>query len=185
MSLDEKKIKELIDPSKYKFARWTPAEELDYIVQICKDAGISLIVESGTANGWSACYFASEGINVFTYDVVERPQLLDDPLLDDHLFIKAHIGFTVGKFSDEVGRILPIKEEPVCFFIDGDHSRKAVFDDFQAIQKSLKQGDIVIFDDINEIPCLKAVLKIAQETGHILQKKEFPRRKIGVLRWTK
>lgn len=176
MSLPLKEIKTWADESKYKFARWTPPEVLDVIINTCKDKHINSIVESGTANGWSAAYFSSEGFNVWTYDPVDRPKIYRDPNFKYDL--KGQIYFFNMPFEQRTKQLY--KGSSVCYYIDGDHGRASVTNDFKSLP--LNKNDLIVFDDINEKPVKKAVNSI----GVPFEEVSFfnGRRIIGIMKWT-
>lgn len=177
MSLPLKEIKKWLDESKYKIARWTPPEVLDSIIKECKDRRINSIVESGTANGWSAAYFASEGFNVWTYDPVDRPKIYKDPEFKYDL--KGQIYFFNMMFEQRTKQLY--KGSAVCYYIDGYHGQTAIMNDFKSLP--LNKKDLIVFDDINETPVRKAVNRI----GIPFKEISFfnGRRIIGIMEWTK
>jgi predicted O-methyltransferase YrrM len=185
MSLNEAAIVLAANKDIYKIARWAPAEELEFCSQLALKSEITRIIECGTANGWSASYFASKSFLISTFDIVDRAKIYLDPKLEKLIDpeIRKRITFVYGDFHKEFKPI----EESALYFIDGEHTRGAVLRDFRAIQTSLKRNDIIVFDDINEEGCLKALLKIATEADLEFERHYFSdgRRKIGVLYWTK
>jgi len=101
-------------------------------------------VEIGTGTGWTsiALALADHERTVVTFDPVYRPEreryleLVDEGVRERITFVNA---------SGSTG---PQNNDPIeLLYIDGDHDRKAVIEDFSAWQTVLSPTALVVFDD--------------------------------------
>jgi cephalosporin hydroxylase len=99
-----------------------------------------VIFESGTAVGWSATWMTlASDAPVYTFDPVARKQLFSPK--DKEFY------FTNAEFA-EVKHLLPSwSNKKKLFLVDGDHRRRFVLRDFNAIVDFLAPGDIMVFHD--------------------------------------
>lgn len=130
--------------------RWAQVEEGQVLFDAVKSSGAKQFIEIGTANGWTACWAAVAGAEVYTFDISDRAKVYTDAFFPlPELQTRIH-AYCIG--SPEC--IERIKELPrigvTVWFIDGDHSREGVTRDFEAIKPLLKPGDKVIFHDIKK-----------------------------------
>ena len=133
---------------KFKVARFITDKEADVLFSNAR--GFSLAFESGTAHGFSGCILSAAGAEVYTFDIVCRPKIWEhidmSPLPDK---INIHIQpFNVGVIAQL--EKFAISRKNAIFFIDGDHKRESVINDWNAIKTFLIPGDCVIFHDLNE-----------------------------------
>lgn len=154
------KIKEANNPD-YNKGRWVTNEEGLLLQSMVRLFNISLVVESGTANGFSACYLASasENMIVHTFDPVDRPKVWGD------LDLRDRIVFHNKKFSAGAKGVLNKAVGSCLIFIDGDHSVGSVREDWDAIVKELDDGDVVVFHDMRERAIGKHWMRMKAEVG--------------------
>jgi len=132
-------------------ARWIPDEEGEWLREVTRLSGASVVYESGTANGYSALWLASglpkAGV-VHTFDVVDREKCWAQ------LPVGREINFYCNSFHLGVVRFLNTrpKDQKALFFIDGDHTKEGVTNDIAVIEPHLRKGDTVIFDDVRDLP---------------------------------
>lgn len=102
------------------------------------------MVEIGTGTGWTAIALALADADrtVVTYDPVDRAErgqymALADPRVRKQI-----------TFVNAFGSTGPQGDDPIdLLYIDGDHDRQAVIDDFRAWSPVLREGAMVILDD--------------------------------------
>lgn len=130
-----------------KAAHWATTEEADILLKRINRSQATLYVECGTCHGYSACWAASsENIQaVHTFDPADREHIWTRP---DYADLAPKITFHHGKFHENVAQLSDlIASNVVFYFIDGNHSKRAVAADFDAIQPLLKKGDRIMFHD--------------------------------------
>lgn len=158
----------------YKLGRWVTDEEGDVLRQLAERSGVKVAYESGTANGFSACWISkgmgSEG-KVYTFDPSNRPKVWDDEKLGLTKF-KNRVVFFKDTFEDGAPPILFLRQENALFFIDGGHSTTAVNTDYNIIQPSLREGDYIVFHDTHDelTTFWRRFQKKLVETNHTIEK---------------
>jgi predicted O-methyltransferase YrrM len=130
--------------------RWAQIEEGQVLFDAVKSTGAKVFFEIGTANGWTACWAALAGADVYTFDIVDRAKVYNDPEFPLPE-LKERIHFTTLGSPEciEIMKTIP-RNGIVVWFIDGDHSREGVTRDFNAVKPLLQPGDKVIFHDTNK-----------------------------------
>lgn len=130
----------------YKVSRWAVEDEGEAMYWLVKDKKIAQVIEIGTANGWTASWFALAGVDVWTFDIADRPKVYLDPKfpLPD---LKSRIRFSNIKSPDCVQSFPFRPEGKVLYFIDALHTQAATMEDFKAVQKVAKVGDYVLLHD--------------------------------------
>jgi hypothetical protein len=116
------------------------------------------VVEAGTANGWSAAWFAQAGKKVITFDPHRRPLLWEHCNGLKHLTDK--ITPVTGMFHEEV--VPYLRDEPTLYFLDGDHRHTGIRRDFKVVKD---QKGLFVFHDSN---CERGVivqLQTIKKTG--------------------
>lgn len=146
-------IKSLVNKagSEFKKGRWVTNEEGELIRKLVALARAVNVFESGTANGYSACWLSlslpPEG-KVHTFDPIDRPKLWDQSFGVENIKDKAVFH---QNYFKEVKSILGGRapKVPFGFFIDGDHGSDSVMEDWNSIAGFLQPGDVIIFHDLN------------------------------------
>lgn len=118
------------------------------------------IVEVGTYRGKSACCLASRtGAPVYTIDPWGKPGNPDGK----HRYAapdaereyrdqvsRAGLAHRITQIQDFSFNVAAHWDGPVgLLYIDGDHSRRAVIQDYEAWEPHLIPGSIVVFDDVD------------------------------------
>jgi len=158
-----------------------------YFSELCRTNHIVDCVESGTANGYSACWLASgcEG-TVYTFDPVDRLKVYQDADYPELHKYSSRIVYTPSPFVRGVP-FLPILHVPVLYFIDGEHSAGQVLSDFESLLPRLSKGDFFVFDDIEEKKTGRGFNRVKGTYPHIfanIEVKKFgPTRTITVTRY--
>ncbi len=130
-------------------ARWVNEEEGEILGNVVSKSGATVFYESGTANGISACWVAQAcpDIEIHTFDPVDRLKVWDYDNVDfSHL--TGNIQWHQEKFADGLDKIFK-EGAKSAFFIDGDHSSGGLTEDWNAIKDKIKEGDVVVFHDLN------------------------------------
>jgi hypothetical protein len=141
--------------SAFKLAYWVTDEEGEILYNIAKDNNISLVFESGTANGFSSCWFAGTGATVYTFDIVSRPKIWAKSKELETL--SSLINTHVVPFKDGISKVIPKdRKANAIFFLDGGHGYMDIKQEWDAIEPILVSGDHVILHDIM---CMKRVAK--------------------------
>lgn len=125
--------------STFKRERWVTLEEAHILDELVKEEAPDYIFESGTANGYSACWMGVDGIPVTTYDIVDRPKVWGGTP-------PANITCVVASFDNAVEDILSAKGKKL-FFIDGRHTVGGVLKDIATVLKGISPGDVIVFHD--------------------------------------
>jgi predicted O-methyltransferase YrrM len=123
---------------------WTTPEEVRLLLKIAEEEQPDVILESGTAFGWSASWFALTGVPVITFDPCKRIYVWDEMGWDK----PKNITLEQGKFEEVVTRYPDLTGKKLVF-IDGGHHSSAVKEDCEAIKKIAKDGDILLWHDLN------------------------------------
>ena len=139
----------------YNKGRWITPHLGKILYDIVEKSGAKVVIESGTANGYSGLCMASalpkDGI-LYTFDPVDRPKLWNDPDLRDYLKqIKGTIEkifYCKATFIRGV-KHLPLSTEPILFYIDGNHKQVIVAEEIAWLMPRIKPGDTIVFDDYN------------------------------------
>jgi len=188
LSLRNKMIEKLITirdeaSDSYGKGRWVTNPEGLILHSLVRLFDVNLVVESGTANGFSACYMAADNnVPVHTFDPHDRPKIWDEY---KELNSEGKIVFHNKRFSEGVTSILEKAVGPSLIFIDGDHSVGNVREDWDAIVETLDDGDVIAFHDLRERAISKHWMRIKPEIGekrHRFVELDTPRR-IGVVLW--
>lgn len=131
--------------------RWATDAEVFILfteVMACKP---EVILECGTANGWTAAWMSmalkelqSDAL-IHTFDITLREHIR--PLDNVRYYLEPfHIGGSrVAKEYADTHKLI---------FIDGNHKRVAVQQDFDSVSPFLKLGDVIIFHDTIREPGL-------------------------------
>lgn len=162
----------------YKQARWVNFDEAEILREWVRAANPSLVLESGTANGYSSAWMASglsDGSKLYTFDPIDRPKMWSYiPALKDKIeFVQTKFSRLAEAVKDFSGRIV--------VFIDGDHGYESVMEDWNTVQHYLKPGDVVLFHDVRESKVVKAVDDIRRITPSSRFFKFRTARQVGVL----
>ena len=125
---------------------WATDEEAQVLFAHIKNHGIALVVEIGTAYGFTSSCMALAGAVVLTFDIEDRPKIWDSgefpaPELRERIFFSK----TPSPDCFE-GLVLP--PAPVLFFIDGDHSRAGCQRDLDECMKAARPGDLIFIHDV-------------------------------------
>lgn len=124
-----------------KLERFITEEECNIICDLISKFDIKLVVEIGTAHGYSAACMASTGVKVITFDIAQRLKVWD---LDKNI--------TSKNISCHVGDIwqtsVDLNGERRLFFIDGDHTITGATKDLVNVYKIMKPNDIMVVHDI-------------------------------------
>jgi len=130
----------------YNSGRWVTNEEGTKLYEIALAGKFAYGIECGTANGVSACFMATAGLIVHTFDIVDRAKIWEKELV--HL--KPNIVSYTEPFENEVQGIVESlnRDGPILFFIDGDHSTSGIYRDWNAVKPLLIRGDNIVFHDI-------------------------------------
>lgn len=131
--------------------RWTTVEEIELISELT--SGFDRVIESGTANGWSACWFAAKGSEVITFDPVARPKIWTQfPEL------QAKITYVQKPFAENA---IDYITDDTIIFIDGDHSTSGITGDFDAVKE---KGDrFVVHDSTTETPIVRFLHRLQDD----------------------
>jgi predicted O-methyltransferase YrrM len=142
----------------------TRPRELSLLLRLAR--GRMVVVEDGTATGWTAAAFAlaEPGRRVITLDPQVRPErdaylgLLDDDARSRVELVQAG--------SEQGPRALGDAEPPAVdvLFLDGDHSREGVLTAFEAWRETLVPGAVVGFHDYGD-PDFPGVAEAVAELG--------------------
>lgn len=125
--------------------RWATEEECEILYNIVKEGSIKRVVEIGTANGWTAAWFALAGATVYTFDLIDRPKMYLDDLFPFPELAK-NIHFQAVP-SPECLTLVPKSEDKTLWFIDADHTYAAVLKDYEAVKDHCKPGDYIAQHD--------------------------------------
>ena len=155
-------------------ARWVTIEEADLILKLAKEANPDCIFESGTANGISALFLSTIGCPVYTFDPASRPKMWDR-------FPSDNITYIEDRFSSVVERYPELKDKKKVFFIDGDHSNSGVTEDCKVVREFAKEGDLIIFHDLNIEAVVRGWMRMWRR-GKDIERYET-RRIVGSLIW--
>jgi len=136
-----------------------------YLRQLAEQVGAKYLAEVGTARGYQSMVWAQYLIDtgrtdglVYTCDINGmNERIYKTPLAGNQILTRQelwqdapgakHIKFThgnSGKLASSIGHKLDM------VYIDGEHTGQAVKSDFENLQKLLRPGAIVIFDDCDE-----------------------------------
>lgn len=168
-------------PSTFKMGRWANDDEVAIITSLLSLYMIRNYFECGTANGWTAAQAycametASPGVplNCHTWDIVDRPQV-ETPYLN---LVVHHI----ESFDTGVGAVLAETRGRKLIFIDGDHTGQAPINDFRAVEKFLRIGDVVVFhDSLGEAPVARAIARVRENHPRWKYVEHKTRRGVGV-----
>ena len=124
-------------------SRWVTKEEIDTLISRIKEYNPFRVFESGTANGYSSTYISTAGFTVHTFDPANRKKVW----LGMPKEVTDRIDFHNTSFTEAAEFIDPIRQSPLYYFVDGDHSPKGVKADFETIKPYLKPTDRVMFHD--------------------------------------
>lgn len=142
--------KELSKNTNFNTGRWATSEEVVALLSLIETSGAEVVIECGTANGWTALNFATL-VPVFTFDIVDRPKC----------YQSENITQIIGKFEEQVASIKDkVVGKKKLFFIDGDHEGGAPTRDFEAIIPLLEVGDAIAFHDFNYNAVQRAVGRV-------------------------
>ena len=155
--------------------RWISLAESEKFLEFIE--GTEVYFESGTANGYSAVVASLVVPEVHTYDPVKRAhlwELQDIPTSNRITFHQK--GFEDADLSGTSGKKKAI-------FIDGDHKDIAIIRDWNAIEKQLEKGDVVVFHDLHDNNLYKTALALADRSGYTLdlQKRIDRKQLFGVI----
>ena len=125
---------------------WATDEEAQTLFAHIKTHNIAMVVEIGTAYGFTASCMALAGAVVMTFDIEDRPKIWDSgdfpaPELRERIFFSQTP-------SPECFKGLVLPPDPVLFFIDGDHSRAGCQRDYDEVMKIARPGDLVFIHDV-------------------------------------
>lgn len=120
-----------------ELARWMTKKEVDILVQRIYDIDPYKVFESGTANGYSSSYIASTGHTVITFDPANRRKIWSylPKEVQNRIVYNNEPFKNAKKYLDDIQ-----SSEYLYFFIDGDHSREGIKEDFETIKPYLQEG---------------------------------------------
>ena len=173
---------ELKDNSNFRKGRWVTDSEGSVLFSLARLIGAKECFESGTANGFSACWMAAalpkDGV-VHTFDPVNRIKVWDyvEGLKDLQFKINFH-----QECFDEGFSFIPPSDFPRLYFIDGDHGYMAVTGDWNVISPFLKSGDVIAFHDVRDKKVKQAIRTIRKELKDHTFSILLTPRKMGVLK---
>lgn len=137
----------------FKRERWITEQEANVLHDLAYQEPVQHYIESGTANGFSACW-AMLGILrrgvipiVDTWDIVERPKIWDhEPFTALRCFAKCH----VERYSRGVrlAEMMLRRTGSALFFIDGDHRASFARSDIRNTLHAAQPGDILLLHDL-------------------------------------
>jgi len=165
---------------KYKQSRWVTYDEASLLREWVRAANPDVVLESGTANGYSALWLASgmEKGKLYTFDPVDRPKVWTEFTTPE---VTSKINFCQAEFR-HMSRFASIPPNArIVTFIDGDHGYTSVMEDWHTLKPYLKPGDVVLFHDLRESKVIKAWDDIARETPNSRSWRFRTPRVIGVL----
>lgn len=169
--------------SETNFARWIRDDEGKILRELIRLSGATRYYESGTCNGYSACWafeaLSSKKGDVYTFDPVNRNKIWD--VIDIGL-AKNQIHYFQEKFSGGIGRLLQHRLIfPIAIFIDGDHGCEAITDELNAIKKFLRSGDLIVFHDARERKVGKTIFRFLRHAPECRSLEFKTRRQIHAL----
>ena len=107
-----------------KRAYWTTIKEAKLLYKIAEDEQPDIILESGTAFGWSSSWFALTGVPIITFDPVKRFYVWQEQGWDQ----PSNITLETGKFEEVVTKYPNLSGKKLVF-IDGCHDSSGVKED--------------------------------------------------------
>ena len=99
-----------------KRARWVTLEEARILFDIVAEMDVPYVLESGTANGYSAAWMACAGAHVITFDPHDRKKVWEL-----HPELVTHVTYVQDKFVSAIRRYAFAADVNKMFYIDGDH----------------------------------------------------------------
>lgn len=144
---------------KWKLARWATNDELMALYFLVQEHWVSTVIESGTANGFTATGMALamrdikryEDFEVHTWDPYDRDKVWNwEPFTE--LTKDKHIIYHQDSFSADLHNKIEWIRRGRCygdtlFFIDGDHSEEEFKKDWGVVKPLMAEGDIAVFHD--------------------------------------
>lgn len=152
----------------YVPGRWCAAEEGALIAKLCAENDIRYFVESGTSNGYSACWAATVCEAVYTFDPVDRKKVYTDPDLGlSELTPKIH--YYEESFLLRGAEIASKLDGNILYFLDGGRGRTGLgmTQDWVSIQSLVKKGDIVLLHDTRERTLSRLSRRIAEQSSGV------------------
>jgi hypothetical protein len=134
---------------RFKVARWATLEESRLLYTLSVNAKPDVILESGTANGWSALWLSLYGSPVYTFDPVSRPKVWDG------VWDTSSINYIQANFSTFAEKLPEVVGKKSLFFIDGLHTSGGMKEDCEAVLDCYSPGDTVVFHDLNIKACAR------------------------------
>lgn len=125
--------------------RWATEEEAEILYTLVKQNNIGRVVEVGTANGWTAAWFALAGAQVYTFDMVDRPKMYLDSLFP-FPELASRIHFQEIPSPQCLVSVFPYMGVTL-YFVDGDHTFAGAKRDVDAVMAIAKTGDWVAQHD--------------------------------------
>ena len=128
---------------RFKIARWASKEEVEILYNLVEEFSPRLVLECGTANGWTAlcmAYALPKKGRLVTFDIVDRPKILTHPKIE----------YVTEDFSIGGPRTLRKNRGSKLIFIDGDHKWRNVKRDVKAVWPYLREGDALVFHDMRD-----------------------------------
>ena len=154
-------LPEKADRSLFKVQRWVTPDEGEYLAWLVKANRIRFVLESGTANGYSALWMgAMMPVCVYTWDIVNRPKIWEHfaefaERASDIVFREEAYAYDMPGYACRV-------KGPRLFFIDGDHEEPWVRKDWENAKRWAEPGDMIVLHDAKVCP---AVAELAREIG--------------------
>ncbi len=133
-----------------KVERWATIEEAKLLHTVAVDTKPDIILESGTANGWSSLWLSLYGAPVYTFDPIDRLKLWDG-VWD----VSTTISYIEANFSTIGEKLADLKGKKGLFFIDGLHTSGGMLEDCAAVLDFASPGDTVLFHDLNIKACVR------------------------------
>lgn len=183
----------------YKLARWATDDEAAIAKGLVSLFDCDRVIECGTANGWSALWFAAAGCKVETFDPHNRPKLWDAPFQTDDRIkeLAKNIRYHQRPFDEFPDALKNIEEGKGgwCWFIDGDHTYENAKKDWDSIIKNKNnysisnvaldpEMDIIIIHDVITEVGVKKLWKQIKRNPEFSTTQFYSKRGVGVIRCT-
>lgn len=147
------------------------------------DGRKGLIVDIGTAKGFSACMLAHavadsgrRDVHIVSLDIVDPEakvlrntvaEAVAGEALSVHDVVApflpdAKVTFSGGGSLSHLRRMMLRKEHVMLAFVDGKHSYGAVLSEIELLRQMQEKGDVIVFDDI-QLPPVGQAVKRAEE----------------------
>lgn len=124
-------------------------KEAGLIARIVKFYKVSQVIELGSSLGITTAYIARSTPNVKVKTIEGSEAILNiSRKIWSRLKIKNIESFN-GEFDSVLPKLLPLENEKILFFIDGNHRMSSTLNYFNMIKQEGNKDSIFIFDDIH------------------------------------